>query len=558
MSQLGLCLDVLTDQNSVKMYKSRIWKWGLDKKLKSDEVLAILLLKQGRDAQRKPTQFTIRGQPVGLDNINRYVKRNPVLLARFRSGKLPSVQTSHEVSCYTPPPSPTRSIAAPSEAFRVDEMLRLFRDYVEGSFASFAWEWQYDVSCIGRIPGDRSDELFENVMASFALVNRCLKKGDSIAVETILNPAFESLKEIVAAESPFFVVRAISLLWYLERHHKSDLLRLVISYLGNLVPIMLGQHHPLARIWYILSTSFFSDYQDLSLCLYSMLIPLMEQRVGPANYLTTVLYGDHIDCLYQHGRTIDAYAVTGRYRAKVDASGQRHSWLSELAITQTALLCASKEADGLYLEAMGHLNTLKEYPLPDDQLATIDVQLGNYSYKTGDYRSAINAYRRAARLALSVGADERLLTTCLTNLETALNKEGWVFEADRVRDYRVRRIEDFANDASDFAKRPYMPYPCETRAPLDPTASYNAGFPTDTSWLWQDTTAAAASGSTQADFTKGMQLAPVDPSVRWMDYPAVTDGWTRSDPSAEIGALTGGYTTTAPVMSDAWETDVFR
>jgi hypothetical protein len=93
------------------MYKSRIWKWGLDKKLKSDEVLAILLLKQERDAQQKSSQFTIRGRHVDMDNINRYVKRNAGLLSRVRAGERPNVQSSHEVACYTPPPSPTDKVA---------------------------------------------------------------------------------------------------------------------------------------------------------------------------------------------------------------------------------------------------------------------------------------------------------------------------------------------------------------------------------------------------------------------------------------------------------------
>lgn len=544
------------------MYKSRIWKWGLDKKLKSDEVLAIMLLKQERDAQRKPSQFTIRGQPVSLDNINRYIKRNPVLVARFRSGQVPSVQTSHEVSCYTPPPSPPRSVLGSSEAFRVDEVLCSFRDYVEGSFASFAWEWQYDVSCIGRVPGDHSDELFENVMATFGLVNRCLKKGDNISMEKVLNPAFESLKEIMAAESPFSVVRTVALLWYLERHSKKDLLRLVMDYLGNLVPIMLGQCHPLARIWHIFGTSIFSNYQDLSLCLYSMLIPMMEQRIGAANYLTTLLYGDHIDCLYQGGRTADAYALTGRYRAKAEASGKRHAWLSELVITETALSCASMEAEGRYMEAMEHLSLLKEYPLADDQLAVVDIELGNYCYKTGDHRSAISAYRRAARLALAIGADERLLTTCLTNLETALNKEGWTYEADRVCHYRVRRIEEFATDASEYVHRSYMSYPCEARAPLNQTVSYNTGFLAGDSWLWQDTATASLPTQVtwQSDFLKGVPLAPVDPSIHWMEYPAVSDssGWPRSDAALQIGSLAGDYTTMAPLMNDSWQTTAFR
>lgn len=68
------------------MYKSRIWKWGLDKKLKGDEVLTILILKTERDAQGKPSDSTIRSQPVDLDNVNRYIRRNPSLAARFQAG----------------------------------------------------------------------------------------------------------------------------------------------------------------------------------------------------------------------------------------------------------------------------------------------------------------------------------------------------------------------------------------------------------------------------------------------------------------------------------------
>lgn len=511
------------------MYKSRIWKWGLDKKLKSDEVLAILLLKQERDAQRKPTQYTIRGQPVDLDNIKRYIKRNPNLVARFRGGQVPSVQSSHEVSCYTPPPSPGRSLPAPAEIHLVDEILRLFRDYIDGSFSSFAWSWQYDVSCTGRVPGDRSDELFENVLASFALANRYLSWGDKVSVEGLLNPAFESLKEIVAAESPFFIVRTVSLLWYLERHHKNDLLQLVMSYLGNLVPIMLGQHHLLAWIWQIFSTSRFSDYQNLSLCLYSMLIPMMEQRIGPANYLTTILYGDHVDCLVQRGSTADALSMAGRYRAKVNATGQRHSWLCELAITQTAVMCAHKEAEGRIGEAIECLQLLRSYPLTEDQLAVVEIQMGNYSYRLGDHRSAISFYRRAARLALSVDADERLLTTCLANLETALKKEGWTYEATRVRDYRLKRVDEFTDETSKYAKRSYIPQPeaPHTSAPPSFTGEYDSSFMPEDSWQWQDPSvhgSTATSSECQSELINDFHLALVDQAMRWVEYPAVSDG----------------------------------
>ena len=58
--------------HSIKMYKSRVWKWGLDKKLKGDEVLAILRLQDERQKLRKPrTNYTIRKQQVDMENVKR-------------------------------------------------------------------------------------------------------------------------------------------------------------------------------------------------------------------------------------------------------------------------------------------------------------------------------------------------------------------------------------------------------------------------------------------------------------------------------------------------------
>ncbi|CAG9994075.1 unnamed protein product [Clonostachys byssicola] len=558
---------------TVKMYKSRIWKWGLDKKLKSDEVLAILLLKHERDAQRKPSQFTIRGQPVDLDNINRYVKRNPLLLTRLRAGHQPSVQTSNEVSCFTPPPSPTRSLPPPGEFHRMDELMRLFRDYVDGSLASFAWSWQYDISCTGRLPGDRSADLFDRVMASFALVNRCLKKGDNISVNSLLSPAFESLKEIVAAESPIFIVRTVCLLWYLEQHHKNDLLRLVLDYLGKLIPIMLGQYHMLARIWQILGSTHFADYNDLSMRLYALLVPMMEHRIGPANELTTILYGDHIDCVFQRKQSSgEVLELATKYREKVDNTGQRHYWLLDLVITQTAVLCAKKESEGDIGGAMDHLQTLKYYPLSDEQEAMVDIQMGNYSFRLADNKSAIAAYRRAARLAMKPGGDERLLTTCLTNLETALAKDGWSYDAARVRDLRLRRIEWFAADTTEFASKPAPLYD-QTAASFPAMTSFSEGLggqpgnqrPGDDSWVWQET---LGCGDVAKDIVAAGGNHPVDhhPGVRDLGYPVVsgapwTEGPTACHPAMVVPSTTVTsvhYPSLSPPATTPWVTSVYR
>jgi hypothetical protein len=432
--------------SSVKMYKSRIWKWGLDKKLKGDEVLAILLLKRERDSLDKASEFRIRGQVVDLDNINRYLKRNPSLMARYRAGQMPSMQTTLEVDCRTPSPSPTRALAPPQELQNAEAVLALFRDYVDGSFAAGAWNCEFDVDCVSsRSVRDRSNDLFERVIASFALVNRCMMRGDKINISSMLDPSFESLKEIVGTESPVFVARTVCLLWYLERHHKHDLLRLVLNYLTGLVPIVLGQHHIMTHIWRRLGNSEFSDYYELSMRLYALLLPEIETRIGSANYLTHVLYNDYVDCIYARQGPQACESVIRTHRTKAEASGKSHSWLRELALSHAGLLAAVKEREGRLDEAVQVLASFKdEYPLTEEHEASVNVEMGVYYYRMGNWEGSITCSKNAARLALTSDCDERVAITSLANLENTLREVGRRGEADRVLHFRMQRLAAFA------------------------------------------------------------------------------------------------------------------
>lgn len=539
------CLDFrsgpnLLFTNSVKMYKSRIWKWGLDKKLKGDEVLAILILRRDRQAEQKETEFTIRGQPVDIDNINRYIKRNPSLVARFREGQVPSIHTMAEVQCRTPSPSPPRTLPPFTEVYRGEEVLGLFRDYIDGSFANGSWDCEFNVSCVSRISGDRSDELFERIIASFALVNRCLMRGDQINISEILNPAFESLKEVIATESPVFVVRAVCLLWYLDQHHKNDLLRLVLNYLTELIPIVLNQHHIMARIWRILGKTQFSNYYELSKCLYSMLVPLMETRIGPANFLTTILYGDHIDCLFHRCGSSESLALASTYRERVEATQMQHPWLTDLAITQTAVLCAAKEAEGRIEEAMECLQTLKEYNMSEEQEAVVNIQLGNYSYQTGDIPAAIRSYREATRLAVTVDGDERLLLTCLTNLESALSKGGKSLDAKRVHAYRLKRLEDFAVESNEFATRNHTSTSSKTACYADDRGLVASEV--TPSWLWKEE---EFNGFLRPENLPGE-------TSQWLSLPTSPAGWTDSMTESQPETTSTHYPSLSPLLAD-WE-----
>ena len=553
------------------MYKSRIWKWGLDKKLKSDEVLAILLLKQDRDALNKISVFTIRGQPVDMDQIHRYVKRNPPLVARLRAGQTPSVQTTLEVRCHTPSPSPPPAILPPTDSLRTEEILTHFHSYVTSCFDGGLWHSEYDNLCTSRVPEDRSEELFERVIASFALANRCMMRKDQVSISALLSPAFDSFKEIIATESPVFAVRIVCLLWYLDRHHKIDLLRLVMSYLTNLIPIVLGPNHIMVRVWQRLSDPNISDYSELSACLYSMLVPLLEKRIGPANHLTTILYGDHVDCLFHRDHPNQALALASRYRATADATGKQHPWMAELALSQTAVVCACKEADGQIEEAMECLEGLRDYPMSAEQQAGIKIQLGNYMYKLGDVYGAIRSYREATHLAVMIDGDERLFLTCLANLETALSKNGETNEAKRVLQYRLKRISDFAAGSADLTSSSLLPIP--SAVVRSPEHSIGSSFQVPAiefgeacedavpSWIWE------VQDPVQAQFAAPILEIP----TQWLDIPGSLEDMTKdwggsSAVESCYGASRSQYPSLSPsvgtwdddgLVGDMWEAQAF-
>lgn len=440
------------------MYKSRIWKWGLDKKLKGDEVLAILILKRDRDALNKPSEFRIRGQPVDFENIKRYVKRNPSLVAKLRAGHEPSSQTTREVTCRTPSPPPSSlraDIGPPTELQDVERVLGLFRDYVDGSFSSGAWYCEFDVDCTNSRfdRGDRSNDLFERIIASFALVNRCMMRGDKIDINSVLGPSFESLKEIVAAESPDFVARTVCLLWYLDRHHKHDLLRLVLDYLAGLIPIVLGPDHILAHIWRRLSATSFSDYYELSMRLYSLLLPLIEERAGPANFLTHLLYSDYVDCVFARQGPEDCEATLSRHLARAEASGRRHSWLADMALSHAGILAACREREGRLDEAVQVLTShMNAYRMTEEQEAAIRLELGVKYYRMGNVSAAITSLQSAARIALTSDADERLTMTALANLEKLLTETGRPYKAQQVHQYRMDRLAAFAEKSASISR----------------------------------------------------------------------------------------------------------
>ena len=96
------------------MYRTRIKKWGLDKKLKESEVLDIIHRKRQRDTLGKSSSVIIRNKKIPWSRIEKYIHRNPRVEMMLSSGELPVREIVNQVVCRTPTPEP--AVSGPNSA----------------------------------------------------------------------------------------------------------------------------------------------------------------------------------------------------------------------------------------------------------------------------------------------------------------------------------------------------------------------------------------------------------------------------------------------------------
>jgi hypothetical protein len=85
------------------MYKDRFKKWNLDKKIKERDAVAIFRKKRQRDALGKDTAIRVRGRPIDMADLARYLRRRKGTPIADGSGS----STPSDISCRTPSPVPT-------------------------------------------------------------------------------------------------------------------------------------------------------------------------------------------------------------------------------------------------------------------------------------------------------------------------------------------------------------------------------------------------------------------------------------------------------------------
>ena len=285
------------------MYKTRITRWGLDKKNKEKEMRAIVRKEKQLDDQGKASTFRIRGRLVDYKDVIRYWERKGVRIEDVIAQRTGSM-TPEAVKCFTAPPSP---IAMPESIAVPERILVSIRDYFKGSFESGTWivtdsqlscettKVEEDALLHLHALNDRCEtacRLFDN--------NRFAEGGRSLISATA------RIKKILLAEHPmtlayFFALFALLLLW--RRH---EIVQTILRQISALAKVLIGERHPLGCICGWLASLPESQLGDVIIKSSGSGIDHFENLLGPMSLPTLVSRLMFIQEVgFEHNRSYD-------------------------------------------------------------------------------------------------------------------------------------------------------------------------------------------------------------------------------------------------------------
>jgi hypothetical protein len=293
------------------MYKDRIKKWGLDKKNKERDMVAILRKKTARDAVGKESSFRVRGQPVTMDDVLHYFKRKK----GTQDMGISAATTPSDISCWTPSPSRVhmpqpidngiqvvpdssrafcdtfqpfasaysdvyadvsgdrrmimspfivdrhiaraasnharipRSLSPPPTLLAPELLLSRIKIYFEGSFESGTWTTN-ESGYIDNItsPGTKLSVHPNDFLDYIWISLGLVQMGSLVEFRRVLSKAFNLVQEILRAEHPITLCCLLVAIFDLLREGHPEIVSLLRSYINKMAKNTIGSGNPWGEI----------------------------------------------------------------------------------------------------------------------------------------------------------------------------------------------------------------------------------------------------------------------------------------------------------------------
>ena len=224
------------------MYKDRISKWKIDKKIKGHEMKAIIRKQAQRSPAGKKSLFRLRNSQVPEHKVIRYRKAKKLMSEE--QALMLRAETPPGLVCHTPPASP---LTTPLVLEIPERIAKLVQDYIDGSFDSGTWlisESEHAVSTKG------SQNLIKAFHDQIYTVANHFQKGETSYAYRILKIAMASIEHIVSEENPVtLVIFAFILLNTMRTIKTSGVAFFLLKQFSAMSAVILPEQHPFNQVF---------------------------------------------------------------------------------------------------------------------------------------------------------------------------------------------------------------------------------------------------------------------------------------------------------------------
>ncbi|CAD6593216.1 MAG: hypothetical protein ASARMPREDX12_006943 [Alectoria sarmentosa] len=247
---LGEVMRIMESQHgfraTVKMYKTHIKQWGLDKKNKEFEMRGIVRKNKQRADEGKGSIICVRGRLRNFAEIVRYWNRKGVSIDDIIARQTES-PTPEAVEFFTPVPTP---ILTPQVLATPERMFRCIRDYCKGSFESGTWVRTEPLSLCYSIKDEKTldsrvEDFGTQCISACELFSRNLFQE---AGQTLI-AATAKTKNILSAEYPENLTALFRLIVIVRNKKRDEIALIILRQFSALGKVLLGSEHPLSRIY---------------------------------------------------------------------------------------------------------------------------------------------------------------------------------------------------------------------------------------------------------------------------------------------------------------------
>ena len=224
------------------MYKDRIRKWQIDKKIKSHEMKAIIRKQAQRSRVGKKSLFHLRNSQVPEHKVTRY--RKAMKLLSEEQALMLRAETPPGLICYTPPASP---LTTPEILEIPERIAKLVQDYIDGSFDSGTWIITEYGDVVGtKGSGNFITRFYDKVWTAMAHFQR----GQIGHSWRILRIAMASIEHIVSTEDPGTLEKlAFLLLETICYLNASGITFILLKQFSAMSALILPKQHPFNQIF---------------------------------------------------------------------------------------------------------------------------------------------------------------------------------------------------------------------------------------------------------------------------------------------------------------------